>query len=175
MFFGYMWVYFLLGIHLCVLFRFTFWYMGQDGCRLAFSSSVFSPHNLTSTECEETPVTEDMGISQRSISNGFIYVVDAHFIDKIERKQNNLDPSACGQILPQVCKIRVYILSTLEMFHESLYERQTLIFNTNYSFVPVTSKVSCIRRKRGQIICLQGNNKSMVILVLKSGTISCLM
>jgi hypothetical protein len=34
--------------------------------------------------------------------------------------------------------------------------------NTNYSFLPVTSKVSCIRRKRGQIICLQGNNKSMV-------------
>jgi len=39
--------------------------------------------------------------------------------------------------------------------------------NTNYSFLPVISKVSCIRRKRGQIICLQGNNKSMVILVLK--------
>jgi hypothetical protein len=31
--------------------------------------------------------------------------------------------------------------------------------NTNYSFLPVISKVSCIRRKRGQIICLQGNNK----------------
>jgi hypothetical protein len=30
--------------------------------------------------------------------------------------------------------------------------------NTNYSFLPVTSKVSCIRKKRGQIICLQGNN-----------------
>ena len=39
--------------------------------------------------------------------------------------------------------------------------------NTNYSFLPVISKVSCIRRKRGQIICLQGNNKSMVIFVLK--------
>ena len=39
--------------------------------------------------------------------------------------------------------------------------------NTNYSFLPLTSKVSCIRRKRGQIICLQGNNKSMVIFVLK--------
>ena len=39
--------------------------------------------------------------------------------------------------------------------------------NTNYSFLPVTSKVSCIRRKRGQIICLQENNKSMVIFVLK--------
>ena len=35
--------------------------------------------------------------------------------------------------------------------------------NTNYSFLPVTGKVSCIPRKRGQIICLQGNNKSMVI------------
>jgi hypothetical protein len=34
-------------------------------------------------------------------------------------------------------------------------------------FLPVTSKVSCIRRKRGQIICLQGNNKSMAIFVLK--------
>jgi hypothetical protein len=39
--------------------------------------------------------------------------------------------------------------------------------NTNYSFVPVPSKVSFIRRKRGQIICLQGNNKSIVIFVLK--------
>jgi hypothetical protein len=39
--------------------------------------------------------------------------------------------------------------------------------NTNYSFLTVTSKISCIRRKRGQIICLQGNNKSMVIFVLK--------
>jgi hypothetical protein len=38
--------------------------------------------------------------------------------------------------------------------------------NTNYSFFPVTSKVSCIRRKRGQIIYLQGNNKSMVISVI---------
>jgi hypothetical protein len=28
-------------------------------------------------------------ISQRSMSNGFIYVVDAHFIDKIERKKNS--------------------------------------------------------------------------------------
>ena len=29
------------------------------------------------------------------MSNGFIYVVDAHFIDKIEEKKI-LDPSACG-------------------------------------------------------------------------------
>jgi hypothetical protein len=35
-------------------------------------------------------------ISQRSMSNGFIYVVDAHFNDKIERKKI-LDRSACGQ------------------------------------------------------------------------------
>jgi hypothetical protein len=34
------------------------------------------------------------------MSNGFIYVViyvvDAHFIDKIEKKKEVLDPSACG-------------------------------------------------------------------------------
>ena len=30
--------------------------------------------------------------------------------------------------------------------------------NTNYSFLPVTSKVSCIRKKLSQNICLQGNN-----------------
>ena len=29
------------------------------------------------------------------MSNGFIYVVDAHFIDKIEEEENILDPSAC--------------------------------------------------------------------------------
>jgi hypothetical protein len=39
--------------------------------------------------------------------------------------------------------------------------------NYMYLFLPVTSKVSCIRRKRVQIISLQGNNKSMVIFVLK--------
>jgi hypothetical protein len=31
------------------------------------------------------------------MSNGFIYVVDAHFTDKIEEKKNTLDPSACGK------------------------------------------------------------------------------
>jgi hypothetical protein len=31
------------------------------------------------------------------MSNGFIYVVEAHFIDKIEKKRKKiLDPSACG-------------------------------------------------------------------------------
>jgi hypothetical protein len=39
--------------------------------------------------------------------------------------------------------------------------------NTNYSCLPVTSQVSCKRRKRGQIICWQGNNKLMVIFVLQ--------
>jgi hypothetical protein len=34
--------------------------------------------------------------------------------------------------------------------------------NTNYSFLPVTSKVSCIQRKLGQIICLQGDNYSLM-------------
>jgi hypothetical protein len=29
------------------------------------------------------------------MSNGFIYVVDSHFIDKIEKKKI-LDPSACA-------------------------------------------------------------------------------
>ena len=48
-------------------------------------------------------------------------------------------------------------------FRHTVNKRQ----NTNYSFLPVTDKVSCIRRKRGEIICLQGNNKSMVIFVLK--------
>ena len=35
------------------------------------------------------------------MSNGFIYVVDAHFIDKIEKKKKKkiLDPSACDQNL----------------------------------------------------------------------------
>jgi hypothetical protein len=31
------------------------------------------------------------------MSNGFIYVVDAHFIDKIEKEKKILDPSACGK------------------------------------------------------------------------------
>jgi hypothetical protein len=48
--------------------------------------------------------------------------------------------------------------------------------NTNYSFLPVTSKVSCIRRKRGQIICLQGQiDGNFHSQKTKSGTISCLM
>ena len=38
-------------------------------------------------------------------------------------------------------------LDFAESFHSS----------TNYLFLPVISKVNCIRRKRGQIICLQTN------------------
>ena len=37
------------------------------------------------------------------MSNGFIYVVDAHFIDKIEEEENILDPSACGHKQNSVC------------------------------------------------------------------------
>jgi hypothetical protein len=33
------------------------------------------------------PHVASMFISQRSMSNGFIYVVDAHFIDKIEENK----------------------------------------------------------------------------------------
>jgi hypothetical protein len=35
------------------------------------------------------------------MSNGFIYVVDAHFVDKIEKKKKILDPSACDIVLPR--------------------------------------------------------------------------
>ena len=57
----------------------------------------------------------------------------------------------------------VALITDKELCKFAVNKRQ----NTNYSFLSVTSKVSCIRRKRGQIICLQGNNKSMVIFVLK--------
>jgi hypothetical protein len=75
-----------------------------------------------------------------------------------------------------VCRIVIesvqqctYFLFTVNLFIIGVnYGQRTMqVFavnkrqNTNYSFLPVTSKVSCIRRKRGQIICLQGNNKSM--------------
>ena len=56
-----------------------------------------------------------------------------------------------------------YFLFSVNLLLVCINKRQ----NTNYSFLPVTDKVSCIRRKRGEIICLQGNNKSMVIFVLK--------
>jgi hypothetical protein len=63
-------------------------------------------------------------------------------------------------IVYRVCRI---VIKTVQQCTVAVNKRQ----NTNYSFLPVNSKVSCIRRKQGQIICLQGNNKSMVIFVLK--------
>ena len=39
------------------------------------------------------------------MSNGFIYVVDAHFIDKIEEEENILDPSACGFDVFRFCSV----------------------------------------------------------------------
>ena len=64
-----------------------------------------------------------------------------------------------GQRTMQVSEVCSSVILLLLLFNK----RQ----NANYSFLPVTSEVSCILRKRGQIICLQGNNKSMVIFVLK--------
>ena len=69
----------------------------------------------------------------------------------------------CNYFLFSVNLLLVGIKYDKEPCKFSVHKRQ----NTNYSFSPVTSKDSCIRRKRGQIICLQGNNKSMVIFVLK--------
>ena len=69
----------------------------------------------------------------------------------------------CTYFLFSVNLLLVALITDKELCKFAVNKRQ----NTNYSFLPVTSKVSCIRRKRGQIICLQGNNKSMVIFVLK--------
>jgi hypothetical protein len=38
------------------------------------------------------------------MSNGFIYVVDAHVIDKIEKKKKILDPNACDLIVKTIQK-----------------------------------------------------------------------
>jgi hypothetical protein len=48
------------------------------------------------------------------MSNGFIYVVDAHFIDKIE-EEKILDPSACGIYKPMVI-LRVYFILPLVLY-----------------------------------------------------------
>ena len=75
-------------------------------------------------------------------------------------------------IVYEVCRIVIKTVQqcTYFLFFVNLllvginYGQRTMQFavnkrqNTNYSFLPVTSKVSCIRKKRGQIICLQGNN-----------------
>jgi hypothetical protein len=47
------------------------------------------------------------------MSNGFIYVVDAHFIDKIEKKKI-LDPSACVRtvLIDDIRPIIAYLLNS---------------------------------------------------------------
>jgi hypothetical protein len=44
------------------------------------------------------------------MSNGFIYVVAAHFIDKIEEKKF-LDPCACVCMLSHPAKKRVHLVN----------------------------------------------------------------
>ena len=63
MFFGYMWVYFYLE-YIYVSYsssHFGTWARTDVVSLSVLPSWVFSPHSLTSTECEETSVTEDMG------------------------------------------------------------------------------------------------------------------
>ena len=69
----------------------------------------------------------------------------------------------CTYFLFSVNLLSVALITEKEPCKFAVNKRQ----NTNYSFLPVTSKVSCIRGKRCQIISLQGNNKSMIIFVLK--------
>jgi hypothetical protein len=63
------------------------------------------------------------------------------------------------------------------IFCESAFSRRLLRTKNHASLQLISDKIQIIRfylsevrsirRKRGQIICLQGNNKSMVIFVLK--------
>ena len=81
----------------------------------------------------------------------------------------------CRIVIKSVQQCCTYFLFSVNLLLVSVNYRQRTMQvcslskrqNTNYSFLPVTSKISCIRRKRGQIICLQRNNKLMVIFVLK--------
>ena len=76
---------------------------------------------------------------------------------------------ACRIVIESVQQCTYFLFSVNLLLVGVIYEKEPCKFavnkrqNTNYSFLSVTSKVSCIRRKRGQIICLQGNNKLMVI------------
>ena len=80
---------------------------------------------------------------------------------------------ACRIVIKSVQQCTYFLFSVNLLLVGVNYDKEPCKFaankrqNTNYSFLRVTSKVSCIRRKRGQIICLQGNNKSMVISFLK--------
>ena len=79
----------------------------------------------------------------------------------------------CRIVINSVQQCNYFLFSVNLLLAALITDKEPCMFavnkrqNTNYSFLPVTSKVSCIRRNRGQIICLQGNNKSMVIFVLK--------
>ena len=79
----------------------------------------------------------------------------------------------CRIVIKSVQQCTYFLFSVNLLLVGVNYGQRTMQFaakkrqNTNYSFLPVTSKVSCIRRKRGQIICSQGNNKSIVMFVLK--------
>ena len=85
---------------------------------------------------------------------GIVYGVCRIVIKSVQR---------CTYFLFSVNLFQSVLIKDKEPYKFAVNKRQ----NTNYSFLLVISKVSCIRRKRGQIICLQGNNKSMVIFVLK--------
>ena len=75
----------------------------------------------------------------------------------------------CRIVIKSVQQCTYFLFSVKLLLVSVNYEQRICKFavnkrqNTNYSFLPVTSKVSCILWKRGQIICLQGNNKSMEI------------
>ena len=79
----------------------------------------------------------------------------------------------CRIVIKSVQQCTYFLFSVNPLLVGVNYDKEPCKFavnkrhNTNYSFITVTSKVRCIRRKRGQIICLQGYNKSMVIFVLK--------
>jgi hypothetical protein len=70
-----------------------------------------------------------------------------------------------------VCRI---VIKSVQQCTYFLFSVNLLLVGVNYE---QRTKVSCIRRKRGQIICLQGSNKidgNFRSQKAKSGTISCL-
>ena len=66
----------------------------------------------------------------------------------------NMFLGVCRIVIKSVQQCIYFLFSVLITDKFAFNKRQ----NTNYSFLPVTSKVSCIRKKRGQIICMQGNS-----------------
>ena len=65
---------------------------------------------------------------------------------------------ACRIVIKSVQQCTYFLFSVLITDKEPCKFAVNKRQNTNYSFLPVTSNISCIRKKRGQIICLQGNN-----------------